>query len=165
MTTDAPEGSPRSQRRRRSIAMDAAELDSFLALQRTCRVATISAAGQPHVTPLWFAWDGAALWLYSIVDSQRWKDFGSHPRIAVVIDAGDDYDELRGVEMVGSVAVVGEVPRKGEPCCELVEPERLFSQKYFDAEPFVSDGRHAWVRLTPTRLHSWDFRKIAARTR
>jgi hypothetical protein len=28
----------------------------------------------PHLTPLWYLWDGTALWLTSIVASQRWTD-------------------------------------------------------------------------------------------
>jgi nitroimidazol reductase NimA-like FMN-containing flavoprotein (pyridoxamine 5'-phosphate oxidase superfamily) len=38
------------QRRGRKIAMTTAELDGFLAGQRTCRVATVGARG-PHLTP------------------------------------------------------------------------------------------------------------------
>jgi nitroimidazol reductase NimA-like FMN-containing flavoprotein (pyridoxamine 5'-phosphate oxidase superfamily) len=64
---------PREQRRGRSIAMGKAELDAFLTEQRTCRVATASQDG-PHLTPLWHVWDGTALWLYSVVRSQRWTD-------------------------------------------------------------------------------------------
>ncbi|MGU3500949.1 pyridoxamine 5'-phosphate oxidase family protein [Mycobacterium sp. C31M] len=139
------------------------EVDSFLAQQRTCRVATVSRSGQPHVTPLWFAWDGAALWLYSIVDSQRWTDLTHDARISVVVDDGAAYGELRGVEIVGTAMVVGEVPRTDSANPELAAPERLFSEKYFAGTEFVSDGRHAWVRITPTTARSWDFRKIPAR--
>ena len=63
----------RSQRRGNRIAMDRAELDTFLTGERVCRMATISAAG-PHNSPLWFVWDGSAIWIYSIVKSQRVHD-------------------------------------------------------------------------------------------
>jgi len=46
---------PAEQRRGRKIAMDKAELDAFLAGERTCRLATSSPQG-PHLTALWFAW-------------------------------------------------------------------------------------------------------------
>ena len=65
-------GQPREQRRGRAIAMSPEERDAFLAEERTCRVATVGGDGSPHVAPLWFVWDGAALWLNSIVKSQRW---------------------------------------------------------------------------------------------
>jgi hypothetical protein len=57
----------RAQRRGRAIAMTAAEVDEFLADERTCRVATAGKDGRPHVVPLWFVWDGTALWLSSVV--------------------------------------------------------------------------------------------------
>ena len=78
----------KEQRRGGKIAMAVEERDAFLASERTCRVATVGGDGAPHVTPLWFVWDGSALWLTSIVRSQRWTDLQREPRISVVVDAG-----------------------------------------------------------------------------
>src|SRR4051812_19024102 len=100
------------QRRGRRIAMTDEELADFLATERTCRVATVGTDG-PHATPLWFGWDGSYLWLYSIVKSQRWTDLMRDPRIGVVVDAGVEYLELRGVEITGTVEVIGDAPRTG----------------------------------------------------
>lgn len=150
-----------TQRRGRRIMMTPGELDAFLAAERTCRVATVSADGAPHAGALWFAWDGTSLWLYSITRSKRWAELRHDPRIAVVVDAGEQYGELRGVELTGTAQFVGEAPRTGEPCPELDVPERLFARKNFGLEEMVHDGRHAWLRLTPDAIVSWDFRKLA----
>lgn len=146
----------KEQRRARKIAMDPAELNEFLAAQHTCRFATASPQG-PHLTALWFVWDGRALWLTSLVKSQRWTDLARDPRVAVLIDAGERYGELRGAELRGSVEVVGEVPRTGTPDEVLAEPERLMQEKYGN---MGHDGRHAWLRLVPDKITSWDFRKL-----
>ena len=138
--------------------MSPAEVDAFLAEERTCRVATVGPNG-PHATPLWYAWHGGALWLTSVVRSQRWTDLLRDPRVAVVVDAGTSYDELRGVELRGRVEVVGEVPRTGEPVPELEGPEQLMADRYLGGT-FVHDGRHAWLRLVPDKITSWDFRKL-----
>ncbi|MER7203273.1 pyridoxamine 5-phosphate oxidase [Streptomyces sp. CB01635] len=151
-----------TQRRGRKIMMTPAELDEFLGSQRTCRVATVSPDGSPHVSTLWFVWDGARLWLYSITRSRRWADLLKDPRIAVVIDAGEEYGELRGAELSGMVEFVGESPRTGEAVPELNVPERLFARKNFAMDEMVHDGRHAWARLTPDKIASWDFRKLAS---
>ncbi|MGH1555312.1 pyridoxamine 5'-phosphate oxidase family protein [Streptomyces sp. L7] len=151
-----------TQRRGRKIMMTPEELDGFLAAERTCRVATVSADGAPHVSPLWFAWDGTSLWLYSITRSKRWADLRRDQRVAVVVDGGHAYDELRGVELSGTVEFVGESPRTGEPHPELVAVEKLFAQKNFGLDAMPYDGRHAWIRLTPDTVTSWDFRKLAA---
>ena len=140
--------------------MTSEELDVFLGSERTCRVATAAPDG-PHLTPLWFVWDGNSLWLYSITRSKRWSDLTRDPRVAVLVDTGHDYNELRGAELRGRVEVVGEVPRTGRPDPELAAPEQLFARKYGGAETMVHDERHAWLRLTPERIISWDFRKLA----
>jgi PPOX class probable F420-dependent enzyme len=151
----------REQRRRRRIAMTPAEIDAFLAVEQTCRVATTGADGRPHVAPLWFVWDGAALWLNSTVRSQRWTDLVRDPRVAVVVDAGERYDQLRGVELAGTATPVGPVPREDTgPVAELAGPERLFARKYAGTDTFAPDGRHAWLRVDPDKIMSWDFRKI-----
>jgi hypothetical protein len=147
------------QRRGRRIAMTPEEVDAFLAEERTCRVATLGPSG-PHATPLWYAWHGGALWLTSVVRSQRWTDLQRDPRVAVVVDAGTSYDELRGVELRGQVEVVGEVPRTGEPVPELEGPEQLMADRYMGGT-FVHDGRHAWLRMVPDKITSWDFRKFS----
>jgi len=149
----------RPQKRGRRIAMTPAELDAFLGAQRTCRVATIGPDG-PHATPLWFYWDGAHVWLYSITRAQRWADLVRDPRIGLTVDAGEDYDQLHGVEITGTVEVVGEVPRTGEPNPELERVEAAFVAKNFGLDEMFHDGRHAWLRVTPTKIASWDFRKL-----
>ena len=148
----------KEQRRGRAIAMTPDEVDAFLAEQRTCRVATMGATG-PHATPLWYVWHGGSLWLTSLHRSQRWTDLRNDPRIAIVVDAGVDYVELRGVELRGRVEVVGDVPRTDAPVPELDGPEQAFADRYMNGS-WGNDGRHAWLRLTPEKITSWDFRKL-----
>jgi hypothetical protein len=148
------------KRRGGRIAMGPDELDAHLAAERTCTMATVGPHG-PHATALWFVWDGTSLWLYSITRSQRWADLQRDPRVAVLVEAGVEYSELRGAEISGRVEVVGDVPRTGGDAPALREPERLFAAKYYGGPgPMKYDGRHAWLRLTPTKIASWDFRKL-----
>lgn len=152
----------RSQRRGRRIAMSDDERDAFLGEERTCRVATVGADG-PHATPLWFAWDGTDLWLYSIIKSQRWADLQRDPRIGVTVDTGVEYWELRGVEITGRAEPVGELPRTGADDPALGPVEAIFGAKYMGANEgrMVHDQRHGWLRVRPSKIVSWDFRKLA----
>lgn len=147
------------QRRGRSIAMTEEERDQFLTRERTCRVATVGADGAPHVTPLWFVWDRPSLWLTSLVRSQRFADLQRDQRVSVVVDAGEEFGDLRGVELQGIALLVGEAPRTGEPVPELDVPERLFADKYAGGRVH-HDGRHGWLCVIPSAIRSWDFRKI-----
>jgi PPOX class probable F420-dependent enzyme len=148
------------QRRGRRIAMTSDELDAFLTAERTCRVATTGRDGAPHTSALWFVWTGGTLWLNSIVKSQRWTNLQRDPRVSVLVDAGEEYLELRGAELIGTVDPVGSAPRTSDPDSDLELPERLFGEKYSNGQ-FEPDGRHAWLRLVPNKVVSWDFRKLA----
>lgn len=148
--------------------MSDGELDEFLRQQRTCRVATTGPDG-PHATPLWFLWHDSCIWLYSLVRSQRWTDLARDRRIGLVVDAGEEYAELRGVEISGVVEPIGDIPRLGDANQTLELLEALWVAKYkaggatgSDAR-MTYDGRHGWLRITPAKLASWDFRKIGAK--
>ncbi|MFZ2173620.1 MAG: pyridoxamine 5'-phosphate oxidase family protein [Rhodococcus sp. (in: high G+C Gram-positive bacteria)] len=162
MTTENIVG---NQKRGRSIAMTAEEVDTFLSGEKTCRVATVGGDGSPHVAPLWFVWDGMYLWLNSIVRSQRWTDLQRNPRVAVVVDGGENFTELRGVEIRGAVKIVGDVPRGSNRDELLDDVELTFARKYTGRDTFVADGRHAWLRIAPESIVSWDFRKNPAFSR
>jgi hypothetical protein len=136
------------------------ERDEFLRTERTCRVATVGGGGAPHISALWFVWDGTALWLNTLVKSQRWTNLQRDPRVSVMVDGGAGYLELHGVELLGRVEPVGAAPRGSEPDTDLEVPERLFGDKYAGGQ-FSADGAHAWVRLIPEKIVSWDFRKLS----
>lgn len=148
------------QRYRTKIAMTDTERDQYLTCQRTCRMATTSASGAPHLSALYFVWSEEELWVASLVRSARWSDVVRDSRVSVLVDSGDRYSELRGVEITGTAAAVGGVPRVGEPHPRLDHIEQILAAKYDEGmSPY--DGRHAWLAVTPTRIVSWDFRKLA----
>jgi len=148
------------QKRGRSISMTTDELDAFLTGEHTCRLATVDANGQPHVSPVWFVWDGECVWVNSIVKSQRWTDVMRNPLVGLTVDAGTAYFELRGVEITGRAEAVGDVPRAATGPDERVElAETAFGNKYAGGT-FMPDGRHAWLKITPAKIASWDFRKL-----
>ena len=64
----------------------------------------------------------------------------------------------------GRVEPVGEIPRTGEPDPVLERVEQAFADKYTGGQVLI-DGRHAWLRLVPEKITSWDFRKLPAARR
>jgi len=161
MTSEST-GHPAGQRRRRRIAMSAEERDAFLTSSRVGRVASLGRHGEPVVTPLWFHWDGTAIWLSSVVRSQRWVNLARDPRVAVMVDDGEAYEELRGVELSGRAHPVGDIPRAGTDWPELEAVESAYAVKYSVAPDHLYDGLHAWIRIEVEREVSWDHAKIPA---
>ena len=140
--------------------MDATALD-LLQRGRTARLATTSPEGIPHVVPVWFVWHSRAMYIQSSEGSLKTKHARRGTAAAAVVDDGQErapvrhgrleLDDLRGVELRGSLTVVTEEP-------DLGEIERKWAERYVTSGP--RDGKlinHVWLRLTPDSIRSWDY--------
>lgn len=82
---------------RRQIGMDPAELRSFLLEERTLICATKGPRGWPHLMPLWFVLRGEDVWCWTYAKSQKTRNLERDSRATLQVEAGEHYDELRGV--------------------------------------------------------------------
>jgi nitroimidazol reductase NimA-like FMN-containing flavoprotein (pyridoxamine 5'-phosphate oxidase superfamily) len=137
------------------LSLTTEEQEDYLASQRTARVATVGEDGTPHVVPLWFVWHRGALFLNSTLGNPTVENMLRTGRASAVVDDGDSYDELRGVVITGPVERAD-----GDP--SLADADRLWSHKYLGGNPtpYKRWKNRLWLRLTPERVASWDFRKI-----
>lgn len=83
--------------RRDQIRMTEAELEAFLDEQRTVIVATNGPDGWPHLMPLWYVVRDGELWSWTYARSQKVRNLERDPRVTLQIEAGQEYQELRGV--------------------------------------------------------------------
>jgi Pyridoxamine 5'-phosphate oxidase len=61
-----------------SVAMSWEEMDRFLQQKLVARLTSIRPDGYPHTTPLWYVWDGKALW-FEIGAGERPRQTGQKP--------------------------------------------------------------------------------------
>jgi PPOX class probable F420-dependent enzyme len=83
--------------RRDLIRMSAEELRGFLDEQRVVTLATLGPRGWPHLMPLWYVMRGDALWAWTYAKSQKVRNLERDPRCTLQVEAGEAYEELRGV--------------------------------------------------------------------
>lgn len=140
---------------REQLRLTPAELDELMTTTRECHIATVSPDGWPHVVPLWFVWHGGALWVNNLRRSRRSRDLGAGSPVSVCVDAGVQYAELRGAVLYGRFAEAPGHPGVGEA-------RAAFAAKYWGGAEVPDLRSHAWLRLEPERIASWDFRKIPA---
>jgi hypothetical protein len=84
--------------------MPAEEAAAFLAEERTVTCATISPRGWPHLMPLWYVLreppegePAPRLWAWTYASSQKVRNLEREPRATLQVEAGESYEELRGV--------------------------------------------------------------------
>ena len=85
--------------RRAAIAMSDAEVAAFLDEQRTLTCATIGPDAWPHLMPLWYVVRDGELWAWTYGKSQKVRNLERDSRCTLQVEAGETYDQLRGVMM------------------------------------------------------------------
>ncbi len=147
---------------RDKIRMTEAEVDAFLEEQRTMSVATIGADGRPHVVAMWYAFVDGALCFWTFAKSQKVVNLRRDSRITCLVEDGDVYANLRGVELIARAHIsddADEVLKFG-----LVESTRYQNMPVNDATTAAVKkmaNKRVVVRLEIERVVSWDHRKLA----
>jgi hypothetical protein len=83
--------------RRAAIRMTDEEALAFLEEQRTVICATNGHDGFPHLMPLWYVVRSGTLWAWTYAKSQKTKNLERDRRATLQVEAGEAYDELRGL--------------------------------------------------------------------
>jgi pyridoxamine 5'-phosphate oxidase-like protein len=176
--------------------MDADEAAAFLADERTVVCATIGPQGWPHLMPLWYVLRSPAvgadaagadaggadaggngggdsseprLWSWTYAASQKVRNLERDPRATLQVEAGELYQELRGVMLECEVVVHRELevvkalgheifaryaaPR-GEPA-----PTELPAE--VGAMVDTQATKRVALQFVERRRATWDHRKLA----
>ena len=139
--------------------MTEAESAAFLAAGRTIQLATIDRDGRPHLVPMWYAVVDGRLAMWSYAKSQKVLNLRRDPRLTCLVEAGDRYDELRGVSVRGRAKIESDpavVQRVGEAIYE-----RHRGPLTDEARAGVAhEGRkRVAIFVEPERVVSWDHAK------
>lgn len=65
------------------------ERELLLALEEPAHLATIDGDGFPHVTPIWFLWDGEAFVMTCLPDRPHLRRLRANPAASVCVDVED----------------------------------------------------------------------------
>jgi hypothetical protein len=161
--------------RREQIRMSEEEVASFLAEERTVTCATMGPRGWPHLMPLWYVLrqssngEGVRIWAWTYAASQKVRNLERDPRATAQVEAGEQYQELRGVMLecdvilhrdLETVAALGQeifrryASPRGEPPVDELPGEVA---RMVDGQA----AKRVALELVERRRASWDHRKLA----
>jgi PPOX class probable F420-dependent enzyme len=155
-------------KQRDKVSMGAAEVASFLAGARKVQLGTLNPDGSVHLVTMFYGLiDGQiAFWTYRT--SQKALNLARDPRITCLVEDGDDYFELRGVQIRGTVRVVSAPD-------EVLEIGKLVAggiaagvggtvagdaDDAVDAYVAQAARKRLGYIVSPSRVVSWDHRKL-----
>jgi PPOX class probable F420-dependent enzyme len=145
--------------------MSEPELHRFLDEERVLTCATMGPGGRPHLMPLWYVRDGSTLLAWTYGKSQKVRNLERDARATIQLEAGRDvYGELRGVMLECDVAIERDPARVGELGMKLMARYAggELSQEA-RASVLQQAPKRVLLRFTPTRIVSWDHRKLGGR--
>ena len=91
---------------RDKIRMSDEEVDEFLRGRHSMAVATLGPDGRPHVVAMWYGFLDGVPAFETYRKSQKVVNLLRDPRITCLIEDGDRYDLLRGVELIGTGRII-----------------------------------------------------------
>jgi PPOX class probable F420-dependent enzyme len=146
------------------VAMTEDEVAAMLAQCRKVQLATINPDGYPHLVTMYYVLiDGKiAFWTYRA--SQKAKNLARDPRISCLVETGEQYFDLRGVQVQGVVQTIEDPARIRDIGRGITAA--LGAHLTGDAAGAVEDyvERAARKRLgyivQPRRVISWDHAKL-----
>ncbi len=160
--------------RRDQIRMSAAEVATFLNGRHTLNLASFGPDGNIHLVAMWYGFLGSdntydpgvvfgdgRIVIETFAKSQKVQNFRRDRRFTAIVEDGEQYSELRGVELVGNVEILEE-PRVVIESCKAVlsryESFGTVEDLQFAAE-FAATKR-VCVALNVERIVSWDHTKL-----
>lgn len=146
------------------IRMTETEVDAFLEEQRTMSIATIGADGRPHVVAMWYAFVEGALCFWTFAKSQKIVNLRRDNRITCLVEDGDVYANLRGVELIARAQMTDdadEVLKFG--LAESVRYQNMPVNDAMIAAVKKMASKRVVVRVEIERVVSWDHRKLGGK--
>ena len=145
---------------RGQIVMSDVEVDTFLTQQRSSTVATLGPKGQVNLVAMWYAWHDGHVWIETKAKSQKVVNLRRDPRMSFLVEAGETYDQLRGVAIEGTGTIIEDTDVVWDVCVDIFE--RYNAPYTEELKPFVElmAKNRVLVRLEADRVRSWDHRKL-----
>ena len=148
--------------RRDQIKMTDQEITDFLQGRHTLNVATFNHDGTIHLVAMWYGiLDDGTIGFETFARSQKVKNLRRDPRVTALVEDGDTYSELRGVELVGTMEVVDDAEvlmAIARSVLARYHPEVAEADRQAVAEMVIK--KRVALLLRPEKRVSWDHRKL-----
>jgi PPOX class probable F420-dependent enzyme len=146
--------------RRDQIRLTDDEIRKFVAESHTIILCTKSPNGFPHAMPMWFRVDDeGTIRITTYSKSQKVRNLERDPRVTLLVESGEAYEELKGVVLYGRAELIRDQERVIDT---LIEANKLGDR----ADPKVRDmmrnnaAKRVLIEIKPEKVVSWDHSKL-----
>jgi hypothetical protein len=140
-----------------AVIMSRDEIEQVFAQPLIARIATIGEDAYPHVVPVWFWWDGQAMYIETGIDFQKARNLRANPKCAVIIDATQGGLRFWGIFMRGEVILIT------EPVELVMDIVNKIYLKYLGKEGIQAptpqkmiNSEHVIIKFLPEKIITWN---------
>ncbi len=150
--------------RRNKINMSDQEINDYLRAARTMILVSNGKDGYPHPMPMWFAIDDDNnIYMSTFRKSQKISNLRRDPRVSLLIESGDQYQELKSVVIYTEVEFLEDLDavkdvmfrvsvQRGDADSNMEEQIKSGMQR--------SAEKRIGMRFRPGKLVTWDHGKL-----
>jgi PPOX class probable F420-dependent enzyme len=147
--------------RRHQIQLSPDEQAVFFREHKKAALATIDKDGFPHVVAMNYSARDGAFYMTSYGKAQKVVNVRRNPKVALMVETGDSYAELRGVmvrgrceilEGTGAVKAAFEARAEAQSNPSAVQPGAV-----------ASAPKRVVLKIVPEKVISWDHRKLGGK--
>ncbi|HEY1741434.1 MAG TPA: pyridoxamine 5'-phosphate oxidase family protein [Acidimicrobiia bacterium] len=146
---------------RAQIKMTPDEVQAFLDEQRVATMCSINGDGSIHAVAMWYGFVDGAIAFETKAKSQKVKNLRRNPNLTAAFETGIEYNELRGVTLVGTASIIEDYDAMLPLGISVFE--RYQGPYSEEMRPFVDVmlNKRVVVKLDVQRTVTWDHRKLA----
>jgi len=144
--------------RRRQIQLSPDEQAAFLRQHRKGALATIGKDGFPHVVAMNFLAKDGAFYMTSYGKAQKVLNIRRNPKVALMMESGNAYAELRGVMVRGHCEII-----EGADAVRAIFAAMAEARGAAPARPSGSGDsapKRVVLKVIPEKTTSWDHSKL-----
>ena len=133
------------------------KVDAWLRATRSMWIATVRRDQKPHLVPLWFYWDGRAIYFNTGLNTVKRRNLSATDRVTAHVGDGDD-----------PIIVEGQALRVVDPD-EIARVDQAYRAKYVDPNSGMTAGYpetdlDLGYRIDIERIMAWEYGTVATRT-
>ncbi|MEE8167792.1 MAG: pyridoxamine 5'-phosphate oxidase family protein [Candidatus Hydrothermarchaeales archaeon] len=139
--------------------MNHEEVEGFIHRQRLIRLGTADRNGNPHVSVLWYVYDGNSIYFSSNEDTKKIRNIKENPSVSILIDSGEELFKVKGVLIKSKAEIEVDLDR-------IKNVKNLYIEKYFESpeDPAFKELEYymrsqVFVKLSIDKVASWDYQK------
>ena len=144
---------------RPDIRLSPDEQAAFLRKNRKCALATIDRDGFPHLVAMNFAVRDGAYYMTSYGKAQKVLNVRRNPSVALMVEAGSAYAELKGVMVRGHCEILEGAEAVAEVFAWMAEDRR----EPRPAGASRSAPKRVVLKIVPAKTVTWDHARLGGR--